>query len=932
MAEAFAVIGFVSSILQLLDFGTKVIKQLHESLHCIDEIPGSLRDITLELPLLIEVLQQITHHFDHGYYRPQVEPMLCSIINACRVEIASLELILNKSLPEQQDSKRSRCLKAVYSLSHEKEIIKISSRLSGYVANLVLFQSLLAPDYIIHTIRENLDTITKDEPHQQTSLEVITQVKRDRAIALSSSLNTAINRARKGRMSNYYHRNRRFSTCVSFAQLGLLWRLQTSINISWGSGIYSIAPELNIERLVWCTSPGFEVLWSCEQGYKRWSTAEKELEQLFRIGQASPLDIDTRGVTWIEKLLCRPSFGTGDFEERMSLLEKLFKSGAKLNRNNSILCNHKSVWPPITPEWYVDIEDIDPDPFLLKFLRQCSKSAFGVWGQTPLMDAILSGSRDEIVSCLQDRRALLETNSLGQTAVHLAVIRSTELTRLLEAGAESNASDCRGINPLEYAAAYGCVDSVIILLEAGARPTLEHRDGLLHITFLKYATELKHWDVVKKAISFLRASPNYDDKFIDNEINYLMVRHLEVLGGAEPSLNGITHLLELGADQNVILQDGNTLLHMTSSPDEVKILLQAGIIHLDHPNHESTSPLMSAVNYGNQHYKAILENGCNVNYQDRRGHSALHLAVKHWISVPYRLENKLWTLDEISDRILVIKTLLIHNSDTLIRDNCRCLCSSKGCSPSNLVARLEDQQLQGNYWSLEWLLILKEQIDAGITQQALLDIIRVKKFNKLGMTHTCCYRRIWPPSDSSMGKEETDGVLDKEKDLIEELEHFMGCVSKSLSDTVDSWIKHLCQFVISDLEQPRTSWCLGVWGGDGCSISSGLTTPPFYEPFEVKELGSIGEPRLGEKVGYHRYIHKPTDTFRVQWGGPEVEKKHCSHEVYSTWIDYFHKNWTKYNYPETVDEEWHKRRKFYIMQQAELMNVSMHIKNEKNDC
>ncbi|KAF4619020.1 hypothetical protein G7Y89_g14827 [Cudoniella acicularis] len=331
-------------------------------------------------------------------------------------------------------------------------------------------------------------------------------------------------------------------------------------------------------------------------------------------------------------------------------------------------------------------------------------------------------------------------------------------------------------------------------LKAGARPTSEDKNGLLHMTFLKYATKWKHWDMIKKAISFLRASPNYDDKFIDNELNYLMAKHLEVVWGAELSLNGITHLLELGADPNMVMPDGNTLFHMASSPDEVKILFQAGIIHLDHPNHEGTSPLMSAVSSSDQHYKTILEKGCNINHQDKRGHSALHLAVDHWLfSVkPYHFENKLRALDQISHRILVITALLIHNSDPLIKDNCRCLCSSKGCSPSNLVARLESQRSQGNYWSLEWLLMLKTQMDAGITQQPLLDIIRVKKFNELGMTHTCCCRGHFTPFDSSIGKEDADKVLDKEKDLVEELEHFMGCVSRSLSDTVDNWIRLLC--------------------------------------------------------------------------------------------------------------------------------------------
>lgn len=289
MAETVGVVSFVSSILQLVDFGTKVVKQLHEFLHCVDEIPGSLRDITLELPLLIEVLQQIKHHVDHGHYRPQVESILRPIINACSVEIASLEAILLKSLPKQQDSKKLRCLKAAYSLRHEKETIKINSSLSGYIAKLVLFQNLLAPDYIIHTIRENLETIAQDELHHQLSLRAITQEVKQEG-----------DRARNGRMSNYNYRKRRFSTSFSFAQLGLLWRLQTSITMWWGNGAYSIAPVLQLERLVKFTSPGFQILWSCEQGYICWSTAEKELERLFRMGQASPLDTDTRGRTWIE--------------------------------------------------------------------------------------------------------------------------------------------------------------------------------------------------------------------------------------------------------------------------------------------------------------------------------------------------------------------------------------------------------------------------------------------------------------------------------------------------------------------------------------------------------------------------------------------------------------------------------------------------------
>jgi hypothetical protein len=48
------------------------------------------------------------------------------------------------------------------------------------------------------------------------------------------------------------------------------------------------------------TSPGFEILWKCMMGYMDLSAAQKELDQLFRMGKASPLDVDPTGYTWFE--------------------------------------------------------------------------------------------------------------------------------------------------------------------------------------------------------------------------------------------------------------------------------------------------------------------------------------------------------------------------------------------------------------------------------------------------------------------------------------------------------------------------------------------------------------------------------------------------------------------------------------------------------
>ena len=58
----------------------------------------------------------------------------------------------------------------------------------------------------------------------------------------------------------------------------------------------------------------------------------------------------------------------------LTLLERLITLGHDFSEDTF---NHEFVWPPITPVWYAYEDDIESDPFLLKFLRQCSKRAYG---------------------------------------------------------------------------------------------------------------------------------------------------------------------------------------------------------------------------------------------------------------------------------------------------------------------------------------------------------------------------------------------------------------------------------------------------------------------------------------------------------------------------------------------------------------------------
>ena len=58
MAEAVAAISLTASIIQLVDFGSKVVHRLHEFQSNINEVPKVFRDIATRLPLLIDTLEQ----------------------------------------------------------------------------------------------------------------------------------------------------------------------------------------------------------------------------------------------------------------------------------------------------------------------------------------------------------------------------------------------------------------------------------------------------------------------------------------------------------------------------------------------------------------------------------------------------------------------------------------------------------------------------------------------------------------------------------------------------------------------------------------------------------------------------------------------------------------------------------------------------------
>ena len=533
------------------------------------------------------------------------------------------------------------------------------------------------------------------------------------------------------------------------------------------------------------------------------------------------------------------------------------------------------------------------------------------------MDAILCGSTDEVARCLQNTQSLVGKNLRGQSAVHLAaVLGTTKLQLLLKTGVELDIQDNKGRSPLDYAAAYGCTQSVMSLLEAGAHPLKKNEDGSMHISFFDWAADWDHWEVIAQALPFLQVSTCYSTKFLSNELDHLMA----TIGddGYTERSKGMEYLFKLGADPNLVLQNGETLLHRVRSLAEINVILKAGIKDIDSPDFHGASPLMSLLaSHGSELYRLLLEKGANANHGDRYGHSALHI-VCHVIQNHERYDSP-YILGRKSDAIIKTMSLLKYGADPLKRDNCLCACSYYGCSASTVLSGPGNINSEGDIWCLEWLLMIKERRGPEVAQNALMDLVRVKEFDRIGMTHVCCNRQTsisrFP---CPMEDEEAYEILEEERFLKQALDDFMEEFSKSYVDTVEeNWIRLLSRYFRLPEQQPIEKWTWGIWDGKGSERNWGSEKPPpWCLPYASEKPNPCEIASRWKLVTHRYYIDEPTDTFREDCGS-ELSSTISYSKLYEIWVKHFgDEKSTAHITTKLIEPLWYESRTYWAARQT----------------
>ncbi|PGH06461.1 hypothetical protein AJ79_06551 [Helicocarpus griseus UAMH5409] len=202
------------------------------------------------------------------------------------------EKMLDKSIPEKNNSKITRGRKAVYGVVHEKLMLTINSKLSGYIEKLLHFESAASSRFLQNNMASMRKLLLDSQSNQETS-STSACIPENTNVQTSNKGSGIVQRS--NRRLRLGQNARHFSSTFNLSRLGFLWVIQISLNISWEAREYVIAPSLQLQRLVKRTSPAFEVLWKCDIGIMGLSDGLAEFGRIFEDGRASPFDADPEG-------------------------------------------------------------------------------------------------------------------------------------------------------------------------------------------------------------------------------------------------------------------------------------------------------------------------------------------------------------------------------------------------------------------------------------------------------------------------------------------------------------------------------------------------------------------------------------------------------------------------------------------------------------
>jgi hypothetical protein len=139
VGTGFEVVGAISSIIQLTELTLKVYRRVNEFQSNARDIPKTFQQLSHELPLLQEILQQLKEAIDNGRVSENIQRALTPVVQECSDQAQSLYTILKTTIPGPDASRREKTIKAVASLLKDSKVEKKANTIRSYLSTLTFY-------------------------------------------------------------------------------------------------------------------------------------------------------------------------------------------------------------------------------------------------------------------------------------------------------------------------------------------------------------------------------------------------------------------------------------------------------------------------------------------------------------------------------------------------------------------------------------------------------------------------------------------------------------------------------------------------------------------------------------------------------------------------------------------------------------------------
>ncbi|KAG7055833.1 TPR-like protein [Colletotrichum scovillei] len=131
MAEALAMIGLASALIQFVEFGGKVLRQLRRLESDMTGVPTVFKNVRSRLPLMVDLVQKLIIRMDAGLIDKKSQETMLPVVRSCMAQAEQLDSLIVKTLPQHHESHWSRGRKAVVGVLVESDVERIEAALKA---------------------------------------------------------------------------------------------------------------------------------------------------------------------------------------------------------------------------------------------------------------------------------------------------------------------------------------------------------------------------------------------------------------------------------------------------------------------------------------------------------------------------------------------------------------------------------------------------------------------------------------------------------------------------------------------------------------------------------------------------------------------------------------------------------------------------------